>query len=361
MFKRIVLTVIFLISTLNVYCQVVPALEKFITDYPEKSSFYFIKNDSMSFGINGLKANPMASLSKTIIALEFAYQFNSSEIDSNESIPITEVERFAIGDDNYRNWKKQIKKDHLINNKEIPLKHIVQGMIRFSANACADFLISKLNLDKINNRIIKLEIEHEPIFPFTASLLVAYNYENKDKTAFLEEAKKWSRNEYRAKVEKVHNKILKDDAFLNKVKKGIKPSSYQDPDFDKIWSNNFSLSSAKAYAELIEKINTRGFEPEMVDILKFIFESWAMKENPHLIENYDGISYKGAGTNSLVNVWLYLRNKDGRTTQFVGLFNDLNQEEFKMVEKEISNFGFLLSTDETLQMKWRKKFDSQMR
>lgn len=329
-------------------------MESFVKNNPDKSAFYFSKNDSIAFGINEDKMNPLASLSKTIIALEFAYQVGREEIDPDMLVSYEEINRFAVGDDNFANWTKQIKKDKILSKGQVPIKYVAQGMIRYSANACADYLLSKLGLDKVNKRLEELQIKHESIFPFTASILVAFNYQNEDKAEFLKKAKDWSRDEFRSKVNELNDKFINDDEFLKNIKKEISASIYKDLDYDALWSDNFSLSTAKEYTKLIAKINNREFDPSMNDILTFLFETWAMNDNSELKGAYDGLAYKGAGTNSLINVWLYLRDKEGSEMQFVGLFNHLNQEEYKKIEASISNFGFQLCTDEVYMNKWKE-------
>lgn len=328
-------------------------IQDFIRTNPDKVAFYFTKDDSISFGLNEKKSMPVASLSKTLVALEFAFQEKNGELDANEMVALSEIDRFAIGDENHKNWKKQIRKDKLIQNQKVALKYIAQGMIRFSANSCADFLLNRLGIDRVNERITALSLEHEPIFPFTASLLLAFNYEGDEKTKFLSEASLWSREDYRSKVLNLHHQILESDNFLKRIKRKIGKSSYQDVDYDALWSNFFSYSNAEEYVNIIRRINERSFGPKMDEMLKFIFESWALEENSHLKSEYEGISYKGAGTNSLINVWLYLRTKDGIKTHFAGFFNNLTKKEFTEIEKSISNFGFRLSTDEDFMKLWQ--------
>jgi len=328
---------------------------QFIRNNPDKVSFYFIKDDSINFGLNEDNLKPVASLSKTIIALEFAYQVLSGTINSEELVAVAELDRFVIGDDNFKNWQKQIKKDRLILKGKIPLKYVTQGMVRHSANACADYIINRLGIDNINRRIDILGINHEPIFPFTASLLVAFNYGDLERQSFLNLTQQWTREEYKAKVQSVHDKLTTENDFLVMVKKRLSSDRYRDLKYDEIWSNNFSLSSAKEYAQLIERINGGDFGHEMEPMLRFLFETWALEENVELKSSFDGLAYKGAGTNSMVNVWLYLRDKEGSTTQFVGLFNNLSKEEFKEIEINISNFGFKMCTESDFRQKWRNE------
>ncbi|MFY0606769.1 MAG: serine hydrolase [Cyclobacteriaceae bacterium] len=342
----------FWMLTLSSACVHAQSMEDFVNANPNKVSFCVIINDSIEFGRNQYRMMPAASLSKTIIALEFIYQVASGDQSEEAMVSMSDIDYLAIGDSNYKNWKKQIKQDQLVKNDQIALKYVVQGMIRYSANACADYLINRLGLENINNRIRLLNLTHEPIFPFTASLLHAFNYCDMDKSAFIADAKKWNKEEYLDQVVLLHDRIMTDPKFWKETKKRIKKSRYSDTDYDSIWTNSFSQSTAYAYARLIADINKRKLAPEFTTLVQMIFEKWTFSDNPQLIDSFDRVAYKGANSNSLINIWLYLADQEGNTMQFVGLFNHLTKNEYAIVEQNISNFGFALLTDPAMRAKF---------
>jgi D-alanyl-D-alanine carboxypeptidase len=355
MSKSITLIVSFWCIAMHMTSAQEPRIESFFKDHPNKMALCLYQEGSVIVGHNEEEYFPMASLSKTIIVIEYAYQVNSGVLDQEELISLSELDRYALDDDNYKNWLKRMKKDRRVVQNKVPIKFVAQGMIQFSANACADYMLNRLGLEQVNQRIGLLNLDHEPIFPFTASLLLAFNYEKKERALFLREAQGWDRETYRSKVEALNDRIVQEDQFLKSIRKNISQDSYKDVAYDSLWTAYFSRSTAKTYAELIDKINRRDFETDIQDQLTFLFETWVFADNPGIQESFDGLAYKGAGTNSLVNVWLYVRTKEGTTTQFVALFDHLTPEEYKLIEATVSNFGFEMCTNPAFQESWLLK------
>lgn len=333
---------------------------EFISDNQEKCSFYLIKDGELHGGFHEMRAFPMASLSKTLIAIEFAYQANEGTIDPEALVSISEMDRFVIDDDNYASWLKEMKDKKLIRpGSRIPLKLIAQGMIKYSANACADYIITLLGIDNVNQRIETLDMgHHQEIFPFTASLAVAFNADNTDKTNHINVMKSLTFDQYHTLVLQEHKKFVEDVNYAKTLATNFNKSKYKDEEYDDVWSGNFSTSTAVDYAELLGKINSGDYFPDGVQTyLRYLFEEWAMEAHPELADDYEAVAFKGAGTNSIVNAWVYTRDKSGKMAEFVALFNNLDEKQRDMLEENISDFAFKMCTDPDYLNKVMGHFD----
>src|SRR5699024_5195965 len=78
---------------------------------------------------------------------------------------------------------EEMKEEDNIHEESVRLHDVASGMITYSSNANADFLIDLLGEENINQRMEELELEHDPIVPFTGSLAAfsVYKQESEDR------------------------------------------------------------------------------------------------------------------------------------------------------------------------------------
>ena len=68
----------------------------FIKKNPNKSAIVIVRNDTILAQRNNNNKMPLASTVKIIIAIEYAIQSASGELDPNETVPLEELEKFYI-------------------------------------------------------------------------------------------------------------------------------------------------------------------------------------------------------------------------------------------------------------------------
>src|SRR5699024_12266930 len=134
-----------------------------------------------------------------IIALEYAYQIENGDISEDETVPLSSLEAFYIEDTDggaHEAWAEEMKEEDNIHEESVRLHDVASGMITYSSNANADFLIDLLGEENINQRMEELELEHEPIVPFTGSLaaISVYKQESEERE---KELQKMSDKKYR--------------------------------------------------------------------------------------------------------------------------------------------------------------------
>ena len=67
------------------------AVLDFIKKNPERSSIYWMRNDTIMADLRGDKKFPLASTVKIIIAIEYAQQAASGKINPHEAIPLADL------------------------------------------------------------------------------------------------------------------------------------------------------------------------------------------------------------------------------------------------------------------------------
>lgn len=185
---------------------------------------------------------PLASVVKTIIAIEFANQVVEGKIDPDEQIPLVELEKFYLVNTDggaHPNWLKEMKDGDQIKNDAVSLQEVAKGMIMFSSNTNTDFLLDKLGPESINHVIESLGLEnHAPVYPLVSSLLVS-TYLNEDKKSstsqLLDRLQSLSLEDYRELSWGIHHllKHRKADFFNGSVSIPI--------DLQKIWSDRLLM------------------------------------------------------------------------------------------------------------------------
>ncbi|RIN47551.1 hypothetical protein BU036_13085, partial [Staphylococcus simulans] len=145
---------------------------QFINNNPEKSSLVIKKNDKYVYSHNHNKKFKVASLYKLIVAIEAKRQANIKEIDLNQRISISEIEKYNYmpkTNVKYEKWKDSLRK----NASKPTIKQILEGMINYSSNPNTDFLLDYLGEEKVNKLAMNLTNKnHGYIYKSSSSLAI---------------------------------------------------------------------------------------------------------------------------------------------------------------------------------------------
>ncbi len=133
----------------------------FIKSNPEKSSILLVRNDTIFTIINIDKVMPLASTVKIILAIECAEQSANGQINPDELISLTELDKFYVPNTDsgaHSSWLISIK-DKIYDDK-ISIREIAKGMIKFSSNANTEWLLNKLGRENVNNCLNSLGLKN---------------------------------------------------------------------------------------------------------------------------------------------------------------------------------------------------------
>jgi len=148
-------------------------IAQYISDNPEHTSICLLQDGATVIDYNSDRMMPLASTLKIIVCIEYAEQCATGVIDPTQLVEIDELSNYYIEDaDVAMLWLEQ-NEDKVIDG-QIALNEVVKGMITYSANANTEWLMDKLGLEKINDRITQLGIKHhDPITYLVSSMFVA--------------------------------------------------------------------------------------------------------------------------------------------------------------------------------------------
>ena len=149
---------------------------RFFMEHPNRTSICLIRNDKIVLAHNEDKLMPLASTVKIIIALEYANQVSKNVISKNELVNLDELGKFYLPNTDagaHKSWLTDLEQRQLIQENSVTIEEVTKGMIKFSSNANAEYLISRLGKENIDSYIKNEKLNHTPIYPFVSSLIVS--------------------------------------------------------------------------------------------------------------------------------------------------------------------------------------------
>jgi D-alanyl-D-alanine carboxypeptidase len=318
----------------------------FIKENPDKTTIKLVRNDTVIVERSPNKMMPLASTVKIVVAIEYAEQAAKGKINPNETVPISELEKYYIPDTDggaHPSWLKKV--NDKIEEEQISIREIAKGMIAFSSNANTEWLFEKLGLENINNRLDSLGVQnHSDIYYIVSALFVGKEkYPNLKGTDLETELKKLSIEEYRQLTSIIHNKLQQDSTY----KKDIGDLGMN---IQRIWSDNLPSSTVEEYVGIMQKINSRTYFDEQTheyldEVMEFLLE------NPANRKWLEHSGMKGGSTAFVLTKALYATDKKGNKTELAYFMNDLGFLENTRLQMSMNEFELKILTDSEFREK----------
>ena len=176
------------------------SLLNFIQQNKYTSSFYLKENDSVIGHLNQNKMMPVASTAKIIIAIEFAKQVSHNLFNENEMVSLDEINKYYIPNTDanaHPHWIEYERQKGNIINDSVPLIEVAKGMILFSSNADAEYLMDLLGINNINSNLRLLGItDHTQLYPWASALFLYQNPQHVKEEKIIREIKKLDDEQY---------------------------------------------------------------------------------------------------------------------------------------------------------------------
>lgn len=325
------------------------SLLNFIQQNKYKSSLYLKKNDSVIARLNQNKMMPLASTAKIIIAIEFAKQASHNIFNENNRIPLTELDKYYIPNTDgnaHPDWINYEKQKGNIINDSIALIEVVKGMILFSSNANAEYLMDLLSINNINSNIRLLGIiDHTQLYPWASALFLYQNPKHVKVKKLIKEIKNLDDEQYARAAFFIHTQLKNNNTYKQKFRLQDLSLSMQ-----KEWSARLPLSTTKEYVRICSILNDREiFDKKTYSILSQILET--VMENPANQTWLSHAGMKGGSAMFVLTKALYATLKDGTKIELAYFFNNLSQEENEHLQNWMNTFELKILTDENFRKK----------
>lgn len=318
----------------NVNVSPVTSITEFIKNNPERSSFTFIRNDSVKVALRQNQKFPLASTLKIIVAIEFAKQAAAGTINPGETINIADVDLYYLPNTDgnaHPNWKQNATSRNALTNNRVSLLEVAKGMIWFSSNANTEYLMDRLGLDNINANLRELNLpNHHNLFYLVSSL---YFYSTNNKADFIKKTALFTAQDFEREYTIIHNR-LKADIDGSFKRQFIFP----DQELQKMWSDRLPASTTKEYTSIMQKVLNQNYYSRSVHnqldlILQPILELNAANKSI-----YDYLYTKGGSTGFSLTYALGARTKNGSNTVMAVFFNNLTRQEQEQLSGLLNSF-----------------------
>lgn len=326
---------------------------------PETTSLYVKRNGEEIISYQADTVRPLASTMKIPIAVEYAMQVEEGLLDKEELVPLDELARFYFKDTDggaHEQWLEAIQDDGKVTDGQVALHEVAKGMIMFSSNANTEYLMHKLGIPAINNRIEKLgfaDADHDPVYPIVGALLIPEDIatDSMDKNDIVAVLEAMSMENYR-------ERSLDLSLQLEKGEIDIESYSINSPfTVQRVWSDRLPGGTARTYGELLGIISNDELPGEAAEIVRDLLE-WPMEINKENENFYAHIGAKGGSTAFILNDALYAEDLDGNKTEIVILTDDLNIWESLMLGRNLNSFQVNIIMNEDYLEKVKQELQS---
>lgn len=335
------------------FAQLKPALAdsflNFINTNKNRASLYITHNDEVIANLNENKLMPLASMVKIMIAIEFAQQAAKELINENSYVSLKELDKYYIPNtdgDAHPAWLKYAKDTRVLKGDSVKLVDVARGMIMFSSNANAEYLMDLLGFDNVKDNIALFNLkQHTAIYPLVGSLFLYQIPKKSTEEKLIKSLGSLSEKKYSMEAFDRHINLKEDSSF----KSTFKPEQFS-LKLQKMWSDRLPASTTKEYVEIVQALNKRKVLDEdaffpIAEILEFPMENKAFQA---VFKHY---GVKGGSTGFVLTHVIYFTMKNGTRMELAIFFNDLTPAEEQKLEGWLDPF----ETQVMFDAKFREK------
>ena len=321
----------------------------FLNANKTRASVYITRNDTVIAHLNENKLMPLASTVKLLIAIEFAQQSAHEMINENSYAKLADIEKFYIANTDggaHPAWLEYAKTHNEIKDGQVKLVDVARGMMMFSSNANADYLMDKLGFDNVKDNIALFKLkQHTAIYPFAGSLITYQVTKKNTEDKLIKTLSKYSDKKYAMEAYYNHQDLKEDST----VRESLNLEKFS-PRLQKLWSDNLPASTTKDYVSIAAALNNRQVIDEdaffpIGEVVEFPMESKAFQ---NIFKHY---GVKGGSTPFVLTHVIYFTMKNGTKVESAIFFNDLTPTEEKQLEGWLDPFEAQLIFDPVFRAK----------
>lgn len=319
---------------------------------PEQSSLYFAENGNPIISYQSEQKMPLASVLKIMVAIEFIKQTQLGKIDPTQRVSFEKLDRYYIpGSDGgaHMHWMEDIRNEQHDNEHSISLFKVAEGMMQYSSNANAEFLMEFLGLDAINNTLWLLcGQDHDSIFPISSAGLMGIYLMEKELLTLKEVKKEMVEmpiEQYKELTEEIHQKLMEDER-KELVTRCNKRTGYNRK-LQLIESRKMPSATTLIYGTLLTRLQDLDW-----------FDQNAQNQFEHLMRrdvkpgsNFDKVLSKGGSSISILNNVLYFRDKQGNWFSLALFIHEPKEVDFIWLKKKTGLFVHRIITDSSFRSK----------
>lgn len=321
-----------------------------------KSSMVFNENGETKINLRSSDMMPLASTVKIMVAMEYAYQVVEGKIDGEARISIKELEKYYLpGLDGgaHEAWMDNVKRNSFVKDGTVTLREVGRGMITFSSNANTEFLMDKLGITAIEERMKQTGVkDHTGLYYFVSAVFIPYEIKQQEfqdmtmkeaKDQILGKIKDMNEEALLSYSSRIHEKLAKDEKYKEKVN----VSDWWNMDFDQLFSEIFIKSTTSEYAKIMQKINSHAFPERIEKELEYLLG--ALMENPANQRWLLRAGRKGGSTQYIMTDAMFAEDQVGNKFELAIFFDRLEWYQIFKLMKSLNEFELNLLKDKSFR------------
>ncbi len=335
--------------------QLQPALAdsfyNFINANRARASVYITRNDSIIARLEENRLMPLTGTVKLLVAIEFAQQSTHEMINENAYVNLEELEKYYIPEIDsmaQKAWLAYAGSHNEIKNGAVKLVDVARGMMMFSCNANADFLMDLLGFDNVKDNITLFDLkQHTAIYPFAGSMFIYQVPKKSTEAKLVKEVSKYSDKKYSMEAYYNHLELKTDPDF----KAGFNAGQFS-PALQKMWSDKLPSSTTKEYVQIAQALNKRQVLDEDAFFTIGELVEYPM-ENKNFQQRFKHYGTKSGSTSYAFTLVFYFTLKDGTRMESAVFCNNLAPHEVRLLETWSESFKEQLIADPLFRYKMK--------
>ncbi|MFS0656567.1 serine hydrolase [Bacillus sp. 179-C3.3 HS] len=304
-------------------------LMTFVIKNKKDVSVTIIENEDVVLDWNGDQKTPLASTVKLLVLYHFVKAVSSGDIKLDEQVVLSDVERFYIDRTDGGAHKYWLEVNGF--SDHAPLLDVAKGMIQVSSNACTDYLIDRLGLEEINDRLEQAGLtKHDELVPLTPKLLWS-SYISDHRRDALKQMSRVSDEQYQSLMNEIFNIMKNDPDHKKALEEKMMKKNLLSFRIQSFLTQKQTKSTTHEYAHFMKRLHDELLTTEE----KSLFSQIVLGEKL-LTEADQYLWYKGGSTmfvftaalyrktdTSSMSISLFINDPKARNSHWIGgVFNE---------------------------------------
>ncbi|MDQ0815555.1 D-alanyl-D-alanine carboxypeptidase [Bacillus pumilus] len=313
----------------------------FVAKNKKDVSVTIIENDDVVLDWNGDQKTPLASTVKLMVLFHFVKSVSSGGIKLDEKVALSDIERFYIDrtDGGAHTYWLEVNDF----SEHATLLDIAKGMMQVSSNACTDYLIDRLGLEKINDRMKQAGLtEHDELMPVTPKLLWS-SYVSDHRRDALKQMSGVTDEQYKSLMNEIFNIMKNDPEHKKALEEKMTKKNLLSFRIQSLLTQKMTKSTTNQYAQFMKRLHDELLTIEEKSLFSQIVLGETLKT-----EKDQYIWYKGGSTLFVFTAALY-RKTDTSSISISLFINDTKANHSHWVGEVFNEFMLTVAVDQNFR------------
>lgn len=320
----------------------------FVTKNKKDVSATIIENEDVVLDWNGNQKTPLASTVKLMVLFHFVKTVSSGDSKLDEKVALADIERFYIDrtDGGAHTYWLEVNDF----SEHATLLDVAKGMMQVSSNACTDYLIDRLGLDKINDRMKQAGLtEHDELMPLTPKLLWPAYVSNHRRDA-LKKMSGVTDEQYKSLMIEIFNIMKNNQEQKKALEEKLMKKNLLSLRIQSLLTQKMTKSTTNQYAHLMKRLQDELLTTEEKSLFSQIVLGETFKK-----ETDQYLWYKGGATLFVFTAALYRRTETSSIS--ITLFiNDPKANNSHWIEEVFNEFMLTAAVDQHFRQRLIQAF-----